>query len=149
MAHRQARCPRAGAVRRLKAATEPIMSQTLLEPMAVELSPEDCAAVLEQLPLLERYGFRCEDFGAARCWCGRCPSVWGRRPHRSPGGAGGGPAAEPGGLDRRRDSLLQTMACKSAIKAGCTPTPLELRRLVDRVQSGGKFSMLPMAARWR
>ena len=28
-------------------------------------SPEDCAAVLEQLPLLERYGFRCEDFGGA------------------------------------------------------------------------------------
>ena len=49
----------------LKAAAEPVMTQTLLEPLAVELPPEDCAAVLEQLPLLERYGFRCEDFGGA------------------------------------------------------------------------------------
>ena len=35
-----------------------------------------------------------------------------------------------------RDSLLQTMACKSAIKAGMHTDPAELRRLVDRVQSG-------------
>ena len=35
-----------------------------------------------------------------------------------------------------RDHLLQTMACKSAIKAGMHTDPAELRRLVDRVQSG-------------
>ena len=34
------------------------------------------------------------------------------------------------------DSLLSTMACKSAIKAGMHTDPAELRRLVDRVQSG-------------
>ena len=38
--------------------------------------------------------------------------------------------------DAARDSLLQTMACKSAIKAGMHTDPAELRRLVDRVQSG-------------
>lgn len=100
----------------LKAATEPIMSQTLLEPMAVELSPEDCAAVLEQLPLLERYGFRCEDFGGAVLGRGVPAGV------DDPTGALEELAedlrlnrADP---DTARDSLLQTMACKSAIKAG-------------------------------
>ena len=34
------------------------------------------------------------------------------------------------------DSLLSTMAGKSAIKAGMHTDPAELRRLVDRVQSG-------------
>ena len=118
----------------LKAATEPIMSQTLLEPMAVELSPEDCAAVLEQLPLLERYGFRCEDFGGAVLVRGVPAGV------DDPTGALEELAedlrlnrADP---DAARDSLLQTMACKSAIKAGMHTDPAELRRLVDRVQSG-------------
>ena len=118
----------------LKAATEPIMSQTLLEPMAVELSPEDCAAVLEQLPLLERYGFRCEDFGGAVLARGVPAGV------DDPTGALEELAedlrlnrADP---DAARDSLLQTMACKSAIKAGMHTDPAELRRLVDRVQSG-------------
>ena len=118
----------------LKAATEPIMSQTLLEPMAVELSPEDCAAVLVQLPLLERYGFRCEDFGGAVLVRGVPAGV------DDPTGALEELAedlrlnrADP---DAARDSLLQTMACKSAIKAGMHTDPAELRRLVDRVQSG-------------
>ena len=118
----------------LKADAEPIMSQTLLEPMAVELPPEDCAAVLEQLPLLERYGFRCEDFGGAVLVRGVPAGV------DDPTGALEELAedlrlnrADP---DAARDSLLQTMACKSAIKAGMHTDPAELRRLVDRVQSG-------------
>ena len=118
----------------LKAATEPIMSQTLLEPMAVELSPEDCAAVLEQLPLLERYGFRCEDFGGAVLVRGVPAGV------DDPTGALEELAedlrlnrADP---DAARDSLLQTMACKSAIKAGMWSDPSELQALADKVQSG-------------
>ena len=118
----------------LKADAEPIMSQTLLEPMAVELPPEDCAAVLEQLPLLERYGFRCEDFGGAVLVRGVPAGV------DDPTGALEELAedlrlnrADP---DAARDSLLSTMACKSAIKAGMHTDPAELRRLVDRVQSG-------------
>ena len=119
----------------LKAATEPIMSQTLLEPMAVELSPEDCAAVLEQLPLLERYGFEVEDFGGGAVLVRGVPAGV-----DDPTGALEELAedlrlnrADP---DTARDSLLQTMACKSAIKAGMHTDPAELRRLVDRVQSG-------------
>ena len=118
----------------LKAAAEPVMTQTLLEPLVVELPPEDCAAVLEQLPLLERYGFRCEDFGGA-VLVREVPGDI-----DDPAGALEELAedlrlnrADP---DAARDSLLSTMACKSAIKAGMHTDPAELRRLVDRVQSG-------------
>ena len=39
------------------------MRQTLLAPIAAELSREDGALLLENLPLLEQFGFACEDFG--------------------------------------------------------------------------------------
>ena len=48
---------------RLKANTEPIMGQQLLSAEAVKFSPEDYAVLLEQLPLLEQFGFEAEDFG--------------------------------------------------------------------------------------
>ena len=118
----------------LKAAAEPVMPQPRLEPLAVERPPEACAAVLEQLPLLERYGFRCEDFGGA-VLVREVPGDI-----DDPAGALEELAedlrlnrADP---DAARDSLLSTMACKSAIKAGMHTDPAELRRLVDRVQSG-------------
>ena len=49
---------------KLKNAQEPPMRQTLLAPIAAELSREDGALLLENLPLLEQFGFACEDFGA-------------------------------------------------------------------------------------
>ena len=48
---------------RLKAAKEPVMRQALLQPVAAELSREDGALLLENLELLEQFGFACEDFG--------------------------------------------------------------------------------------
>ena len=118
----------------LKNNTQPVMSQQLLSPLAVELSAEDAASLLEQLPLLERYGFRCEDFGGAVLVRGVPAGV------DDPTGALEELAedlrlnrADP---DAARDSLLQTMACKSAIKAGMWSDPSELQALADKVQSG-------------
>jgi DNA mismatch repair protein MutL len=42
---------------RLKANPEPVMRQQLLAPLAVELPGEQYAALLENLPLLEEFGF--------------------------------------------------------------------------------------------
>ncbi|OKZ57148.1 MAG: hypothetical protein BHV91_05210 [Clostridiales bacterium 44_9] len=49
----------------LKNNTQPVMSQQLLSPLAVELSAEDAASLLEQLPLLEEFGFQAEDLNGA------------------------------------------------------------------------------------
>ena len=58
----------------LKNNTQPVMSQQLLSPLAVELSAEDAAALLEQLPLLEEFGFVCEDFGDGTVLVRQVPS---------------------------------------------------------------------------
>lgn len=121
----------------LKASPVPPMEQQLLTPAAVTLSGEEYSAVLENLPLLERCGFRCEDFGDGTVLVRALPDDV--------------PAAEAASTleemaqklllqradpETLRDELLHTIACKSAIKAGMTSDVTELAALVRRVQSG-------------
>ena len=121
----------------LKARTAPPMRQLLLTPAAVTLTAEEYDAVLENLELLARCGFLCEDFGDGAVLLREVPDDV---------RAGDGAAtleelaqkltvhrAEPETL---RDEVLHTVACKSAIKAGMTSDPAELRALVEKVQSG-------------
>ena len=121
---------------RLKASREPPMRQTLLTPIAAELSREDGALLLDNLPELERFGFACEDFGDGTVLVREVPADIDAgdtqstleefaeclRTGRSP--------------EERREALLHTMACKAAIKGGWKSGPAELRALVDKVQSG-------------
>ena len=121
---------------RLKSAEIPPMRQTLLQPVAAELSREDGALLLENLSLLEQLGFGCEDFGGGAVLVREVPADIGAedvsatleemaenlRTGRSP--------------EERRENLLHTMACKAAVKGGWTSDPAELRVLVDKVQSG-------------
>ena len=121
----------------LKERQEPSMSQLLLQPLAVELEADAYAAAMAQLPLLEEFGFSCEDFGAGTLLVRQIPADI--RPEDA--AATVEELAEDLRLGRAdpaaaRDHLLQTMACKSAIKAGMHTSPAELRALVDRVQSG-------------
>ena len=121
----------------LKASPVPPMEQLLLTPAAVTLSGEEYSAVLENLPLLGRCGFRCEDFGDGTVLVRALPDDV--------------PAAEAASTleemaqklllqradpETLRDELLHTIACKSAIKAGMTSDVTELAALVRRVQSG-------------
>ena len=121
----------------LKANRQPLMAQPLLTPVTVELEPEAYAAALDNLPLLQEFGFVCEDFGGGTVLIREVPAdilaadaavtleelaqklALGR--------------ADPEGA---RDELLHTMACKSAIKAGMTTDATELAALVEKVQSG-------------
>ena len=121
---------------RLKAAEAPPMRQTLLQPVAAEVSREDGALLLENLPLLEQLGFGCEDFGGGSVLVREVPAdvdasgvsatlealAESLRTGRSP--------------EERRENLLHTMACKAAIKGGWTSDPAELRVLVEKVQRG-------------
>ncbi len=121
---------------RLKAAQEPPMRQTLLQPVAAELGREDAALLLENREALERFGFACEDFGDGTILVREVPAdidaadtaatleefAEKLRTGRSPA--------------EKREGLLHTMACKAAIKGGWTSDPAELRVLVDKVQSG-------------
>ena len=121
---------------RLKARLEPPMRQALLTPAAVELGREDGALLLENLPLLEEFGFSCEDFGGGAVLVREVPAdmdagdvtatleeiAGNLRAGRSPA--------------ERRDALLHTMACKAAIKGGWKSTPEELQVLAEKVRRG-------------
>ena len=121
---------------RLMASREPPMRQTLLRPIAVEPGKEDAALLLENLELLEQFGFGCEDFGDGAILAREIPAdldaedtaatleefAQNLRTGRDP--------------DEKREALLHTMACKSAIKGGWTSDPAELKVLVEKVQSG-------------
>lgn len=121
---------------RLKAAAQPPMRQTLLRPAAVELEREAREVLLEHVALLESLGFACEDFGDGAVLLREVPAdldaadaantleelAENLRTGRNP--------------DEKRESLLHTIACKAAIKAGWDSDESELRVLVDKVQSG-------------
>ena len=114
-----------------------LLPKELAAEVFVELEPESYAAVLDNLPLLQEFGFVCEDFGGGTVLIREVPAdilaadaavtleelaqklALGR--------------ADPNGA---RDELLHTMACKSAIKAGMTTDATELAALVEKVQSG-------------
>ena len=136
---------------RLKAALEPPMRQTLLTPAAVELRREDGALLLENLPLLEEFGFSCEDFGGGAVLVREVPA------DLDPGDAAAtleeiaGRLRSGRSVAERREGLLHTMACKAAIKGGWKSGPEELRALVDRVQRGEvKYCPhgRPVAVKW-
>ena len=121
---------------RLKAAQEPPMRQTLLAPIPVELSREDAAAILENLPLLEGLGFACEDFGDGTVLLRELPSDIDAADAAAMLEEFAAKLRSGRSREQRRDDLLHTMACKAAIKGGWKSDPAELRALVDRVQSG-------------
>ena len=121
----------------LKANPEPLMAQALLTPLAVTLEADAYGAVLENLDLLQQFGFACEDFGGSTVLAREIPADI--RPEDAPatleelGRKLVLGRADPAGA---RDELLHTMACKSAIKAGMDTSPAEMRALVEKVQSG-------------
>lgn len=123
---------------RMKQNTAPIMGQQLLTPEAVTLAADEYAVLLEHMALLNQFGFEAEDFGDHTILCRTCPSEI--------DAAAISPALEEiaaellrtgrADPDSARDTMLHTMACKAAIKAGMINDERELRVLVDKVQSG-------------
>ncbi len=123
---------------RLKANPEPVMRQQLLTPAAVDLPQEQYAALLENLPLLEEFGFTAEDFGAGCLMVRAIPSDIGTDLIRETLEMLADKLLTSGSADpsAARDAILHTMACKAAIKGGWTSDPAELQALIARVQSG-------------
>ncbi len=121
---------------RLKAMEVPPMRQTLLAPVAAELSREDAAALLENLPLLESFGFSCEDFGDGAVLVREVPADIDAADTVSTLEEMAENLRSGRSLTEKRENLLHTMACKAAIKGGWKSDPTELKVLVEKVQSG-------------
>ena len=121
---------------RLMASEEPPMRQTLLKPLAAELSREDGALLLENLPLLEALGFGCEDFGDGAVLVREVPADLDATDIPATLEELAENLRRGRSHTEKRQNLLHTVACKSAIKAGWDSDESELRVLVDKVQSG-------------
>ena len=123
---------------RMKAEGYRPMVQALLAPVVFTPPAEEGAALLAQLPLLERFGFEAEDFGGGALIVRAAPSdvAAGEIPDVLSELAGRlltGGSADP---DSARDALLHTMACKAAIKGGQKNGPEELLKVAQAVMSG-------------
>ena len=123
---------------RMKASTEPIMRQQLLSSMAVDLAREQYAALLEQLKLLEEFGFEAEDFGDGALLVRAIPADLETGLVRETLEELADKLITCGSADpsAARDAMLHTMACKASIKGGWQSDEAELKVLLEKVQSG-------------
>lgn len=121
---------------RLMTSKEPPMRQTLLQPIAVEPVKEDAALLLDNLELLEQFGFGCEDFGDGAILVREVPADLDAADTAATLEEFAQNLRTGRNLDEKREALLHTMACKAAIKGGWTSDPAELKILVEKVQSG-------------
>ena len=123
---------------RMKAEGYDPMAQTLLSPLVCRLAPEEQAALLARLPLLEEFGFDLEDFGGGALIVRQAPfdvdvgDIEGTLTEIAQKLLATG-SADPAAA---RDELLHTMACKAAIKGGWKTSPQELERVARAVMSG-------------
>lgn len=123
---------------RLKAQDYQPMKQLLLTPIVLTPPPEEGAALLSHLPLLEQFGFEVEDFGKGSVIVRQVPdylstgeveSTLSELAHKLLVSGTADPSAA-------RDEVLHTMACKGAIKGGWKNDAEELKVVVDAVMSG-------------
>ena len=92
--------------------------------------------LLENLELLEQFGFGCEDFGDGAILVREVPADLDAADTAATLEEFAQNLRTGRNLDEKREALLHTMACKAAIKGGWTSDPAELKILVEKVQSG-------------
>ena len=130
---------------KLKANQESISGQTLLQPVPVRLSPTAAGELLGNTELLEELGFEIEEFGENTVLARQIPMdlseeaaaealetladdlLNGRRESR----------------DTVRDTLLHTVACKAAIKAGWVSDEKELLAIAKAVMEREDLKYCP------
>ena len=102
----------------------------------MEPGKEDAALLLDNLELLEQFGFGCEDFSDGAILVREVPADLDAADTAATLEEFAQNLRTGRNLDEKREALLHTMACKAAIKGGWTSDPAELKILVEKVQSG-------------
>ena len=123
---------------RLKAEGYEPMVQQLLTPAVFTPAAQERQVLAENLPLLAKFGFEVEEFGAEALIVRQAPfdvdaaEVVNTLTELAAGLLTTG-RADPAAA---RDHLLHTMACKAAIKGGWKSGPQELERVAKAVMDG-------------
>ena len=123
---------------KLSASYRNVPSQMLLSPLPVSLSAEEKQALLDNIRLLENAGIEAEDFGGSTMLLRAVPSDVEQADAEdmlveiADKLARGSREA----LSDRTEWVLQSIACRAAVKAGDPNTPRELMALAEKVLSG-------------
>ena len=130
---------------KLRAEPNEIMSQLLLEPVPAELTREEAGALLDNEALLAQYGYAVEDFGGGCVLVRQIPADLDQSQARDAlqelaDSLLRGAARDPEAL---RDTVLHTIACKAAIKAGWHTEPAEREALVRQVMAREDIKYCP------
>ena len=121
-----------------------VARQTLMFPVPVQLSLLQCRLVEENLDFIDRLGFTVRDFGGNTYVVAAVPALAGRV---EPGSLFldlleqfGGKDSEGGG---HLDTVLASLACKAAVKAGTALSTAEIDKLLDDMAAADLFSHCP------
>jgi len=112
-----------------------VRTQALLEPLVVELTPQQDALLAERLEELRQWGFDLEPFGERAYRVRHVPAVLARGDVRSQIGT----LIEEWSDGLRRglswdEQLLTTVACHAAVRAGQVLSPEEMRELIHLLE---------------
>lgn len=123
---------------RMKAQGYQPMIQTLLTPVTFRPAAEELEVLLENLSLLEEFGFGAEDFGGGALIVRQAPFDVDVGEIEATLLEIAGKLLTTGRADpsAARDELLHTMACKAAIKGGWKTSPQELEKVAQAVMKG-------------
>ena len=130
---------------KLKANPESISAQSLLQPIPVRLNPAAAGELLNSTALLEELGFEIEEFGENTLLLRQIPM------DLSPEAAAEAIETLADDLlngrreskDTVRDTLLHTVACKAAIKAGWKNDEKELLAVAEAVMAREDLKYCP------
>ena len=130
---------------KLKANQESISAQSLLQPIPVRLNPAAAGELLSNTKLLEELGFEIEEFGENTLLLRQIPM------DLSPDAAAEAVETLADDLlngrreskDTVRDTLLHTVACKAAIKAGWKNDEKELKAVAEAVMAREDLKYCP------
>jgi DNA mismatch repair protein MutL len=110
--------------------------QPLLEPLLLDLSPEQAAVVAEELETLNHLGVEIEPFGGASYLVRTLPAILGREnPAAALAEIVDGLAQRDDLVEAAREARLVTLICKRAAIKGNTPLSMaEMQELVRRLE---------------
>ena len=119
---------------KLKASREPA-AQVLLSPIAVTLSKEEYAAVLEQTEAFRQAGFEVTDFGTGTVLVRECPMELAPVDVEAVLGELAGMLLEHRQelLPEKLERIYHSVACHSALRAGDFTTPREREQFVEQL----------------
>jgi len=123
---------------RMRLADEPLMSQSLLDPVVYSPGGEGAELLLKNRELLEKLGFALESYGADAVVLRAVPAVLDADQalpvlEELTDKLREGRKLDAGDI---RERLADAIACKAAVKAGKSSDPSELLALAKRVLSG-------------